>query len=233
MTGGSVRVGRNTSDALELPRFATTWAFDESEARGQDARERFGDLRSALTETAPMDSSLDLTNAVARLRALIDDDPRAALERASDADPLRVAELARHDVRAHGALVLADAVVVGTYARLLAPGGLAELSHESLQAHVSAALAIEQRAPFAPEILAALERALGCSMIHAARAAELIVELDERRRATFLSHLRRRSQALAQLWPMDPPAGTEFDELHTPADFTNLLREILASAFRG
>ncbi len=180
-----------------------------------------------------MDSYLDFTTALTRLRALIDDDPRAALEKALDADPLRVAERAHREICARGALVLVDAVVVGTYASLLAPGGLEELSSESLQLHVSTALCAEQQASFAPEVLAALERALGCSAIHATRAAELIRELEERARAPFVAFLRNRSQAFARLWPIGAPTETESNEAHMLVDATTLLREILASAFRG
>jgi len=179
-----------------------------------------------------MDPSLDFTSALARLRALIDEDPRAALERVSEADPLRVAEQAQREVCTRGALVLVEAVVVGTYARLLGPGGLDDLSSVSLQVHVSTAICLEQKAPCAPEILAALGRALGCSENHAVRAADLILGLEERSRAPFLSFLRSRSQAFARLWPIEASTELESNEARLIVDTTKLLREILASAFR-
>jgi len=204
-------------------------------SRGRDALERRGGLPVAAARigTAPTDSYLDFTTALTRLNALIDEDPRAALEKALAADPLRVAERAQREICARGALVLVDTVVVGTYASLLAPGGLEELSSESLQLHVSTALCAEQQAPFEPEVLAALECALGCSAIHATRAAELIRELEERERAPFVAFLRNRSQAFARLWPSEAPTETESNEAHMLVDATTLLREILASAFRG
>jgi hypothetical protein len=180
-----------------------------------------------------MDSSLDLTAALARLRALIDDDPRAALERALRSDPLRLAPLARRKILARGALVLVDAVVVGTYAKLLESSALERLTIASIEEHVTAALVAAERAPFAPELLDALERALGCNARHVQRAAELIRELGDEERPHLLNLLRERSEALARLWNDESALMPGSDTRPASDRSATLLRRILAAAFRA
>lgn len=148
-----------------------------------------------------MSPAFDLTTALRRLRALVDEDPRGALERLIEHDPLELRRRAAEVVARNALLVDPESIALSAYAGLIEDVERLEPAARGLdEVLVMSAALRASRAP-SEALCDAFARALGTTPERATRAIEDLRGRPEGQRRALLATLRATSEAIRTALP--------------------------------
>jgi len=177
-----------------------------------------------------MQPAFDLAVALRRLTAILNENPRGALERLFEHDPLALRSRAS-EVAARLALVIdPGAVAVAAYAGLLADVERLEPAARNMDATLVALCSLRLLRPPDEALCEAFAAALGTVPARAARVIEVLRGRADPERRSLLATLRATSQAIRTLLP-----GEAHDlrrDKDTVADNCAALRKILTVVFQ-
>jgi hypothetical protein len=186
-------------------------------------------LLLSLTER-DMQPQFDLTVAIRRLRAIVDEHPRDVLGAVVEADPLQLLQRLCRGLEVRAVIQDPGILLAAAYSSVLervSSEELGRLDLDGLVADVLTRFALRRPGSALVDVFV---KALGCEPAAAPRAIELIRDLELEERRALLSLLRATSPSVAALLP-----GLQLDlraELGRAAEATATLRRVLAATFK-